>query len=82
MNFAIQNFGESESMLQKILDIQFETHANDVQLYSHYLSFLTFYLHTNLDKTITIAKALCSDQEKAKIPFNIQSDILFLLGVP
>jgi len=43
VNFAIQNFGESESMLQKILDIQFE---------------------------------------KAKIPFNIQNDILFLLGVP
>lgn len=59
----------------------FETHASDVQLYSHYLSFLIFYIHTNLDKAITIAKALCTEQEKAKIPFNIQNDILFLLGV-
>jgi hypothetical protein len=81
VNFAIQNFGETESILQKILDILFETHATDVRLYSHYLNFLTFYLYTNLDKAIMIAKALCTQQERAKIPLNIQSDILFLLGV-
>jgi hypothetical protein len=81
INFDIQNFGEAEVQLQTILDIHFEMNASETELYTHYVKIMTFYLYTNIERALLLGKALSSQQEFEKIPFNIQNDLLFVHGV-
>ena len=59
----------------------FARSADDAELYTHYLSILTFYIYTNLEQAILVGSALSAESERSKIPYNIQNDVSFLFGV-
>lgn len=77
----MSNYAESESYLQKSLDIILKIENEDLSLYTHYANIVHFYMKTNIDRALQILSALLSKNQRHKIPFNFQNDFLFLIGV-